>query len=323
MPATGRSDIPEALPFPGARRLRTDDWPQQDRIAMFRDQFGRGSVRVEPLPDHPLRIDATIAKLPGLGLIWGTRSPLRSEFSDGSDRLLFSLAGAAVATQVGQDVELGPGDAVALCGADEGAFVTLAPGPIVTLEFPNGAIAPLLADVGTACWKRIPQDAPALQLLQTYLWSFLAVGANAAPSLLSLATAHILDLAALAIGASRQTKEIAGLRGIPAARLQRIREDILNRLAAEITLEETAARHSVSPRYVRSLFECQGTTFSEFVRDERLLRARRTLLSAQSQAMKISDIAYSVGFNDLSYFNRAFRRRFGCSPRELQREQSV
>ena len=29
---------------------------------------------------------------------------------------------------------------------------------------------------------------------------------------------------------------------------------------------------------------------------------------------RISDIAFDCGFNDLSYFNRCFRRRFGLSP---------
>lgn len=29
---------------------------------------------------------------------------------------------------------------------------------------------------------------------------------------------------------------------------------------------------------------------------------------------RISDIAFACGFNDLSYFNRCFRRRFGLTP---------
>jgi AraC-like DNA-binding protein len=29
---------------------------------------------------------------------------------------------------------------------------------------------------------------------------------------------------------------------------------------------------------------------------------------------RVSDIAFDCGFNDLSYFNRCFRRRFGLTP---------
>jgi AraC-like DNA-binding protein len=36
----------------------------------------------------------------------------------------------------------------------------------------------------------------------------------------------------------------------------------------------------------------------------------------------IGDIALDCGFGDISYFNRAFRRRYGASPSEI-RNQSV
>jgi AraC-like DNA-binding protein len=35
-------------------------------------------------------------------------------------------------------------------------------------------------------------------------------------------------------------------------------------------------------------------------------------------ALKVIDVAYACGFNDVSYFNRCFRRRFGASPTELR-----
>jgi AraC-like DNA-binding protein len=34
--------------------------------------------------------------------------------------------------------------------------------------------------------------------------------------------------------------------------------------------------------------------------------------------LKISDIAYACGFNEASYFNRCFRRRFGASPTQYR-----
>jgi AraC-like DNA-binding protein len=276
-------------------------------------------VRVDPLPDHALRIDAMIARFPGLGLVWGRRSPLRSEFSDGSDRLMFSLGSPAIGIQFGHEVELSPGDAIALSGADPGAFVTLSPGPIVTVEFPDQSLARWLEDPRRACLRRIPKSEPSLCLLRSYLRSFLAMGADLEWPLRNFATAHIQDLAAVSLGPSRHANEIAKLRGLPAARLQKIREDVLNRLDGEISVNEIAVRHSLSPRYIRMLFEREGTTFTEFIRVERLNRARRILLTPHAQHRSISEIAYSVGFNDLSHFNRSFRRRFGCSPGEMRR----
>ena len=320
MPGRGDAKASETLPFPGTRRLRTDDWPEHSRAAMFREQFGGDRIRVEPLPGHPLYIDVLFARFPGLRLVWGRRSPLKSEFRDGGDRLLFNPGSAAVATQFGREVELAPGDAVALSGADSGAFVTLATGPIITLEFPTGSLVQSLGDARMSCMQSVRRDEPALRLLRTYLRSILAMGTKASPSVRTVAAAHMLDLASLALGPSRQSAELATVRTLPTARLQAIKDDILAELGSDISVDDIARRHSLSPRYIRMLFEGEGTTFSEFVRDERLKRARRLLLSARQRA--IGDIAFSVGFNDLSYFNRSFRRRFGCSPREMRDAQA-
>jgi AraC-like DNA-binding protein len=34
--------------------------------------------------------------------------------------------------------------------------------------------------------------------------------------------------------------------------------------------------------------------------------------------IRISDVAFQVGFSDVSYFNRLFRSRFGHSPRDVR-----
>jgi AraC-like DNA-binding protein len=74
----------------------------------------------------------------------------------------------------------------------------------------------------------------------------------------------------------------------------------------------------LSPRYIHMLFEGEGTTFSTFVREQRLLHARNMLRSPRYGGQAISSIAFAAGFGDLSHFNRSFRRRFGASPTELR-----
>jgi len=44
----------------------------------------------------------------------------------------------------------------------------------------------------------------------------------------------------------------------------------------------------------------------------RLTKAAELLVHEAER--RISDIAFDCGFNDLSYFNRCFRRRFGLTP---------
>ena len=81
-----------------------------------------------------------------------------------------------------------------------------------------------------------------------------------------------------------------------------------------------AARHGITPRYLHRLFERAGLTCSQFVLQERLARARRMLRDPCFAHLGVSTIAYEVGFADLSYFNRTFRRRYGMTPREARRQ---
>jgi AraC-like DNA-binding protein len=301
-------------------RIRTDDWPERDRAEMFREIHGRDGIRVEPRPNEPLQIDAMLVRFPELGLLQGRRSPLRSEFADGHDRLMLNLGGPAVATQFGRELFLDRGDAIALSGSERGTLTTLRAGRIVTIDFPQGRLVPLLKQPRHGCARQIPKHSLPLRLLRGYVRAALAddgLGAASA-GLPPLAIAHIYDLAAMAVGAARAAEEIANGRGVRAGRLQAIKNDILVHLEKELSLGEVAARHGVSPRYVGMLFEDEGTSMTEFVREERLKRARAILLNPIHSARRIAEVAYEVGFNDLSYFNRTFRRRFGHSPSEAR-----
>jgi AraC-like DNA-binding protein len=59
-------------------------------------------------------------------------------------------------------------------------------------------------------------------------------------------------------------------------------------------------------------------TFSQFVLEHRLRRVNHVLQDRRFDDRTISSIAYAVGFGDLSYFNRAFRRRYGYSPSDVR-----
>jgi AraC-like DNA-binding protein len=312
------TDAGRTAMLPRVLKIRTDDWPERDRLSMFRDTVGGDQVTVELVGDQPFRIDGEIVKLPGLGLVSARRSALRSDFRDGDDRVTINLGGAALASQKGREFVLNTGDAVAFTGSEVGSVTTSTSGRLATIEFERGSLHRLLGDSAQSCARRIPARAPALLLLRRYLNAISAFDLLGEGTVRPLAVEHIHDLAALAVGAGRHAEDVAKGRGVRAARLEALREDILSRLHGELTLGDVAARHSLSPRYVRMLFESQGTSFSEFVREERLKRARHMLLSPRFDQLRISEIAFGVGFNDLSYFNRSFRGRFGMSPGELR-----
>jgi AraC-like DNA-binding protein len=82
----------------------------------------------------------------------------------------------------------------------------------------------------------------------------------------------------------------------------------------------------LEPRYLRSgsgpWYWIVGNEaldyYSEFVLGQRLARAYGLLRNPLYFHCKISVIAFELGFNDLSYFNRTFRRRYGATPSDVR-----
>jgi AraC-like DNA-binding protein len=58
-----------------------------------------------------------------------------------------------------------------------------------------------------------------------------------------------------------------------------------------------------------------GKTFVESLNEIRLGHASRSLINTSNT---ISEIAYKCGFNNLSYFNRIFKAKNGCTPKEFR-----
>ena len=134
-----------------------------------------------------------------------------------------------------------------------------------------------------------------------------------------LVVTHIHDLIAATVGATRDGRAIAEGRGIGAARLRAIIADInANFGDCDLTVAAVARRQCMTPRYVHKLLEGEGLTFSAFVLGRRLSRAHRLLSDPHLGDRSISSVAYDAGFGGLSYFNRAFRRRYDATPSEIR-----
>ena len=103
------------------------------------------------------------------------------------------------------------------------------------------------------------------------------------------------------------------------SRLSAITAFILSRIDnPELCLEEVAAHQGISSSYVRKLFAAEGAKFTAFVLEIRLAKVLQMLADPDSRGHAISAIALKCGFNDISYFNRVFRKRFGCTPSDLR-----
>lgn len=206
-----------------------------------------------------------------------------------------------------------------LSAADIGHFTYTSAPQILAVSLPRATLEPLLQDFDAALVRAVPAQNEAVRLLVRYLGMLLDMPALAGQELRCLAGTHVCDLLAVALGATRDAAQAGEARGVRAARLHAIKVDVVADLGrADLSVTHVAKRHQVSPRYVQMLFEAEGTTFSQFVREQRLERAHRMLTDPRLPNRPISAVAYAAGFGDLSNFNHAFRRRYGASPSDVR-----
>ena len=81
--------------------------------------------------------------------------------------------------------------------------------------------------------------------------------------------------------------------------------------------ELAQALHVDRATLFRRIRTAHQTSPSELLRERRLTLAERLL---RDQRGSVSEIAYAVGFDNLSYFSQAFRKRYGVTPSALLAE---
>ncbi|TPI55838.1 helix-turn-helix domain-containing protein [Mesorhizobium sp. B3-1-7] len=217
--------------------------------------------------------------------------------------------------QAGRDYSVGKGEA-ALVSASEALEMSGGDSNVwANIVVPREILESAFAHVEDRLALTVAADNEALGMLRRYC-NFLEAGpALVSPDLVTHATETIVDLIGLVTGAKGEPAELAGMRGLRAARLQAILDKIRNNFAdPSISAQRVAQQLRLSPRYVHDLLQESGVSFAERVLELRLQRAHRMLSDRRNDRMRISEIALLSGFSDVSYFNRCFRRRFGSTP---------
>ncbi len=111
--------------------------------------------------------------------------------------------------------------------------------------------------------------------------------------------------------------EATDMRSTPslAALFNRITVAIEKRLHdPDLSSAKVARVEGISERYLQKLFEQNGESFTHYLRERRLQRARAALVTSAEIRLPVADVAYSCGFGDAANFNRVFKERFGLPP---------
>ncbi len=97
-----------------------------------------------------------------------------------------------------------------------------------------------------------------------------------------------------------------------AAALGLMCSNIEENIARDIGLSEIAASCGLSPRHANRIFaRSLGVSIGRYVLERRMELARRRL---EETTLQVKEIALGLGYDDISYFNRVFKRQFKATP---------
>ncbi len=103
--------------------------------------------------------------------------------------------------------------------------------------------------------------------------------------------------------------------------VDKVQEFVARNYATAFTREEIAAAVGVTPTYVSRVFRQQtGMALWDYVNGYRVARARELL---EHSDLTVTEIAFTVGFNDSSYFSRVFRKETGLSPAAYRASRAI
>lgn len=244
-----------------------------------------------------------------------SNDPLRAPRGLGLIDLHFQLSGRSINSQAGREAVLEPGD-FTLCDASQPYSVRFTESNhMLCIKVPTASLTRRLGDVEQLiCLPMQGQGGPGAMLSSflAALWSQIDLAGDRQWG--ETASEVTLDLLSLAYGPLQERRTAASAQ---AQRLAAAHAVIDERICdPELSVSSIAEALGVSPRYVQMLFAREGVTPSAYILERRLRMAAEQLRRADGRC--ITEVAMAVGFNDLTHFGRAFRRRYGVTPRDYR-----
>jgi AraC-like DNA-binding protein len=295
--------------------------PDADEVEIWRNLFGHTicGLDIDPLPGQPFRSKTLLRVLPGLGAVTGISSGAhywRPANRIVSDDFVFVInhEGHDRARMNGRDEVIAPGQAVLFATDTVGGTTNAGVSRFTTLRIPKSA----LPNADIAVLKPVESSNEGLRLLANYLSVLRDPRALATNLQQEEIASHIHVLIGMALGLSKQLAPAEDAAAL-AARTRAVKRDIeMNATDPNFDISMIARRHRVTPRYVQMMLAKCETTFSDYLKTARLAAAHRLLCEAEHAKKTISEIALDVGFSNVSYFNRAFRREFNSTPSHVR-----
>ncbi|MBC6905044.1 AraC family transcriptional regulator [Saccharophagus sp. K07] len=309
------------------------DFPVSERKKVFQDVYASiANLDIYPADDMNSFVElrdqllgaVSVLEVTGSGHTADrTKAHVAKETQDNIS-LLVSLSGTAAIKSPGGERIFNPGDAVLVGSESVHTISATEATSFAAINIPRALLGDSRIDFSSSILDNVSGAQTAeLRLMMGYV-HLLVNEVNISDELSRVASKQILDLFTLMLtGFGNDPRDIRHST-IGALRLKEIKRDILQNIKdPELSIVTVAKRSGISPQYARSLFQQSGSTFSDLVNEARLDYVYRQLKSPNSFYTNISALAYDIGFNNLSWFNRAFKKKFGMTPKEARDSQSL
>ncbi|WP_226801668.1 helix-turn-helix domain-containing protein [Alkalilimnicola sp. S0819] len=189
----------------------------------------------------------------------------------------------------------------------------------VTAFVPRDILAPQLVQPDAHHRRVIPGDTPLARLLYGYIKTLDASRFDMTVAEGEAASGPLIGLISSTLNLGPHTaRPDPDDKAVDLAVLKMVRDHIEMHLAdPTLDVAQVASAFNLSRSRLYRLFEHQHG-IAGYIRQRRLRRSLLDLLDPGNGAKYISEIAYRWGFASDTAYNRAFKRQYGCTPKEAR-----
>ena len=309
-------------------KLSTDDFPAWCRHEWLREVIGREYANVDITPPRKERLFNEMTIYSGetvrLSVIRSnsiTIKRLPQEPNHVSQDAYFGvvlLAGEYQLEQNNREVFLKPGDMTIYDATRPHRIYCPESFSKLIISIPRKLMQERLAGVEHCTALRIGGEGGAGSIASQFIQSVAREVATMPLSTFNNLSERSLDLLTLALNdVCPQNFNLSRSRSLS---LYKVKDFIARNLSNPLLDSAMIATGAgLSERYMNELFHQEDTSLMRYVWSCRLAQCHKELVgNGEVVSKRVSEIALRWGFNDFSHFSRAFKQKYGMSPREAK-----
>ncbi|NIZ60204.1 transcriptional regulator FeaR [Sedimentitalea sp. CY04] len=227
--------------------------------------------------------------------------------------LIYQNSGRSVLSQQDKQALLNPGDFALIDSRYQSEFTYLEATQHYSFHIPCDILEPRLKFGSARVCETLSSQSPVGKVLAGFLHqmspSHRLFGDHESQA---MEEAMVTLLAPMADDSERTGGNIGDF--------SRVATFIDQHLKNEMAPEDIAVAVGMSVRSLYRLFEGRKGTLGTYIREQRLQKCARQLRAPQHQHENITSIAFRWGFGDAAHFSRAFKVKYGMSPRAYRQQ---